>query len=169
MFNFFKKKAQLKPDTATTTQYGMAPGTEIRYHPELINELMADHKSMLTLQEQIKTTFARQDYASVTVKLTDFQGYLHDHLLKENVRLYAYLEACFLNDHAKHELIRRFRREMDGIAKTALNFLKKYSTMAGNPALNATFTKDFDDVWQLFETRLQREELILYPLYMPPP
>lgn len=168
MFRFFKKQRPQSAKIDESPQYGTAPGTEIRYHPELIKQLKADHQAVFNLYQEIKTALEQDKLESVAEKLTIFQTQLHDHLLNENVRLYAYLEACFAHDSTQHELIRGFRQEMNGIAKNARGFLKKYAELAEKPELHAHFMPELNATWGVFADRLRREEQNLYPLYRPP-
>ncbi|WP_127477826.1 hemerythrin domain-containing protein [Sulfurivermis fontis] len=169
MFDFFKKKGESKQDApaAATPQYNTAPGTEIRYHPELIDQLKSDHQALLGLYGEIKAAFDEGDYAAVSQKLDAFRSGLQSHLLTENVRLYIYLDRCLANDETNSELIRGFRREMDGIAKVAMNFLKKYEAIGVDKELAGAFAKDFATIGQVLGQRIQKEEQVLYPLYMP--
>ena len=88
------------------------------------------------------------------------------HLLTENVRLYIYLDHMLRGDEANEELIRGFRKEMDDIAKTAMNFLKKYEAIGVDKDLAEVFSKDFATIGEVLTKRIKREESILYPLYM---
>lgn len=169
MFGFFKKKGESKqeaPATATP-QNNTAPGTEIRYHPELIDQLKSDHQALLGLYGEIHAAFDASDYAKVSQKLDAFSSGLRDHLLTENVRLYIYLDHSLANDETNSELIRGFRHEMNGIAKVAMNFLKKYEAIGVDKELAGTFAKDFATIGQVLGQRIQKEEQVLYPLYMP--
>jgi regulator of sigma D len=56
---------------------------------------------------------------------------------------------------------------MDGIAKVAMNFLKKYEAIGVDKELAGAFAKDFATIGQVLGARIQKEEQVLYPLYMP--
>ena len=132
MFDFFRRKDQ--PDAETNdstpqTESHTAPGTQIRFDPELIDKLKGDHQAVIALYSNIQNAFNEKDYAAVSQMLNDFRSALQGHLLTENVRLYIYLDYQLRSDETNAELIRGFRREMDGIAKTAMNFLKKYEAI----------------------------------------
>jgi len=168
MFRFFKKQRPQSAKIDESPQYGTAPGTEIRYHPELIKQLKADHQTLFGLHADLERAFEQNALDVVREKLGALQDMLNDHLLNENVRLYAYLEACFAHDSTQHELIRGFRQEMNGIAKNARGFLKKYAELAEKPELHAHFMPELNATWGVFADRLRREEQNLYPLYRPP-
>ena len=62
MFGLFKKNNdKTSASTTETTQYNTAPGTEIRYAPDLIDSLKGDHQSLLTLYGEIQEAFDHRD------------------------------------------------------------------------------------------------------------
>lgn len=170
MFGFFKnKRDKNSPDNQLQEQnnYATAPGTEIRYSPELVDSLKSDHEHLLGLYGEIKTDFDNQDYPAVSEKLEQLKSDLQGHLLTENVRLYIYLDRSLANDSTNSDLIRGFRREMDEIAKVALGFINKYSAIGVDEDLAKHFEGDFATIGKVLGERIQKEESILYPLYMP--
>jgi regulator of sigma D len=163
----FNKNKQKKSDSSNNEQqYSAAPGTGIRFDPELIGQLKGDHQALLQLYNDIKSAFEAQQYETVAARLNDFRTALQEHLLTENVRLYIYLSHMFKNDETNFELIRGFRKEMDGIAKTAMDFLRKYDAIGVDADLAPTFARDFATIGEVLGTRIQKEENVLYPLYM---
>ncbi len=165
MFGFFKKKEEQKP--APTTAPSPAPsGGGIQFHPDLINELVGDHHRLLHLHGTIKESFARGDLAMVSGKLKEFGVLLRNHLLTENMRLYIYLQQKMAGDEVNTALVRSFRKEMDGIAKTALDFLDKYNEIEKvSGAKLDSFAGEFDQIGSVVSARMRREEETLYPLY----
>lgn len=169
MFGFFKSKKaeqteqqppQQQPEATT------APGTQIRYSPTLIDELKNDHQQLLAIYMAIKASFEQGDYPAVSQQLNEFRAGLHGHLLTENVRLYIYLDRSLGHDEMNSELIRGYRREMDTIGKTVLNFLKKYEAIGVDKELATPFAKDFAAIGAVLVERIKKEESVLYPLYM---
>lgn len=171
MFGFFSKH---KPDSAQqekaeqkqTTEYATAPGTDIHYDPELIDKLSMDHQELLGLYVTIREAFEHGEYDKVARGLEDFRAGLQAHLLMENVKLYIYLDYAFKNDETNFELIRGFRKDMDGIAKVALKFIDKYISIGVDPELAPSFAEDFTTIGAVLTKRIEREESTLYPLYM---
>lgn len=167
MFDFLKRKKTVdKFNQDSPSEYKAAPGTDIHYDPELIKNLKNDHQELFSIYSDIKTLFENGDYAAVSKRLNDLRGDLQGHLLTENVRLYIYLDHMLRGDEANEELIRGFRKEMDDIAKTAMNFLKKYEAIGVDKDLAEVFSKDFATIGEVLTKRIKREESILYPLYM---
>lgn len=145
-----------------------APHTQIRYDPDLIEQLMQDHRSLLDLYGQTRQASEAGDYARVSQRLAAFRRGLHGHLLAENVRLYLFLDRHLAaDDKSGSDLIRGFRREMDGIGKLVMGFLKKYEAIAVDPELAGTFAEDFAAIGNVLVERIEKEERVLYPLYMP--
>lgn len=151
----------------SSAQAGTAPGTGIRYSPSLLDELKSDHKQLLATYTAIKTAFDKGDYVTVSAKLNEFRIGLQGHLLTENVRFYIYLDRVHGQDEMNSDLIRGFRKEMDGIGRAALNFLKKYEMIGVDKELAAAFAKDFAEIGAVLGERIKREESTLYPLYIP--
>lgn len=170
MFEMFKKKSEQSASGSQPqheAQYQTAPGTEIRYSPELVDMLKGDHQKMLALYGDIKATFEAKDFHAVSRMLEEFKSTLQTHLLTENIRLYIYLDRCLATDHTNSELIRGFRREMDEIAKVAMRFINKYSAIGVDEVLATHFDTDFATIGEVLEERITKEETILYPLYLP--
>lgn len=168
MFGIFKNKNTDAPSNETaTTEYNAAPGTEIRYAPDLIDNLKGDHQALLGLYGEIQEAFDSKDYPTVSEKLETFKGALQSHLLTENVRLYIYLDRCLASDATNSELVRGFRREMDDIAKVAMKFINKYTEIGVDEDLAAHFAEDFATIGKVLGERINKEETVLYPLYLP--
>lgn len=168
MFGLFKDKSKDNAEaTVGREQYAPAPGTEIRYDPALVDTLKQEHQQLLGIYTAISEAFRANDYDTVSARLNQFRTALQAHLLTENVRLYIYLDRQLAGDEVNSDLIRGFRREMDAIGKTALNFLKKYDAIGVDTDLAAAFARDFDAIGKVLVDRIEREEATLYPLYLP--
>lgn len=159
--------AMAPPPSAPATPDKAAPGTAIRYHPELVAELKHDHQILLTLFASIQAAFKEGRLQAVVEHLDAFRTSIQSHLLKENVRLYIYLEHQLAGDETSHQLIHDFRHEMDGIGKAVVAFLAKYKDLSVDGNLVASFGRDLEAVGKVLVDRIQREEGTLYPLYAP--
>jgi hemerythrin-like domain-containing protein len=164
MFNLFKKRVS----PIATTDAKTAPGTAIQHNPDLIKQLVKEHRQLSSIFGEIKTAFENSDYKKTVQKLDEFRGVFQAHLLTENVRLYIYLERSFANDETSYELIRSLRREMDSIARSALAFLEKYETIGIDKDIEASFARDIEAVGAILMRRIEGEENTLYPLYLSP-
>lgn len=146
----------------------VAPGTTISHDAGLIASLKADHQHLLAGFQSITAASLAGNLASVQQQLGQFQTLLMDHLLKENVRLYVYLEHVLKDDRVSHEMMHGFRHEMDAIGRVVVDFLGKYREIASHPELAAAFANDLKGIGEALVARIKREEDILYPMYSPP-
>ena len=81
--------------------------------------------------------------------------------------------ACFANaaaflfeaDDVTLQIVRDFQREMDGIAKAGLDFVRKYRTTLVDNATVGVFQRELEGIGAAVSKRMQREEEVLYPLY----
>lgn len=168
MLDFFRKKNSKSESHVEEQQdFSSAPGTQIRYAPDLIDKLKGDHRVLLGTYGEIKVAFDTGDYTLVTEKLKAFKIGLMDHLLTENVRLYIYLAHSFASDETNGDLVKGFRGEMDQIAKVVMAFLTRYETIGIDKALAAPFGADLEAIGEALVARIEREENTLYPLYLP--
>jgi regulator of sigma D len=171
---FGARKKEEKPAAAPVqaaarpSQAASAPGTSIHHDAELIVHLKADHGVLLKIFAGIQAAAQAGDYAQVQQRLDRFRTVLMDHLLKENVRLYVYLEHLLAGDETSHALIREFRHEMDAIGKAVVDFLAKYKTIATQPELTIAFPGELAAIGEVLVARIKREEETLYPMYTAP-
>lgn len=70
-------------------------------------------------------------------------------------------------DELNSDLVKGFRREMDSIARIAMSFLKKYEMIGVDAELAKLFAADFEQLGKVLVERINREESVLYPLYLP--
>lgn len=156
------------PSSAPPRESAHAPGTAIHHDPGLVESLRSEHTLLLEIFRAIDAAAGMGDLAEVEQRLRQFGTVLTGHLLKENVRLYVYLEHLLTEDGAKHRLVHEFRHEMDRIGRTVVAFLDKYKSIASEPALHASFSRDLLMVGEALSARIRREEANLYPMYQPP-
>lgn len=166
-FLFGRKKQTATAQDSQPAAHSAAPGTHIAYSPELIDELKDDHHQLLQIFGAIGAAHAAGDLAETAVLLERFRSALAEHLLKENVRFYIYLEHALQKDASSHALVHQFRREMDGIGKAVLAFLDRYRNIAADPVLTGSFAADLAAVGKVLGQRIRSEEQTLYSLYLP--
>jgi len=160
MVELFKLKT-----VAPAQEKRVAPGTNIAFDPGLVAKLKSDHRHLLDTYSHIQTAANTGKYASLPELFTDFQSQLLDHLLTEKVKLYIFLSHQFEADDVTLQIVRDFQREMDGIAKAGLDFVRKYRTTLVDNATVETFQRELEGIGAAVSKRMQREEEVLYPLY----
>jgi regulator of sigma D len=162
MFGFFRKKKKV------TVSKGTAPGTQIHYHSDLVPELHEDHQQLLKLFGEIDKANQKRDHARLSRLIDEFGVLLRGHLLTENVKLYVYLQHTLANDPDNSALMQGFRTEMHSISKVVTKFLRQYSKGEWNDQRHARFAKELNRIGEVLVKRIETEEQVLYPLYMPP-
>lgn len=142
------------------------PGQKIGFDAQLIDSLKHDHVALFSMFSRIGQMHAHGDYAHTAAELQRFTSALQTHVLKENVRFYAYMQSHLPRESDEAMLLHEFRREMNVIIRTVSEFLKKYEGMEQlNEHTHEQFEHDLEQVGNLLLQRISREESSLYPLY----
>ncbi|MCW8828367.1 MAG: hemerythrin domain-containing protein [Gammaproteobacteria bacterium] len=165
--HFLNRWQQFSASSKQAMEYQSAPGTGIRYSPTLVDELKADHQQFFKLHEMLLEALRGERLEEVPILLHRFDTLLTSHLLTEQVRLYAYMDAYFTYDTQAREMLRDYRIEMEKIGNSVRKMIKKYKDIANRRELQETVEKDMDELRQVLDERMSREESTLYPLYMP--
>ena len=164
MFGFFRRKKKKVQREIKHT----APGTEIAYDPDLVTDLMHDHQDLLGLFGQISEAYSAKDYDRIPALLKEFGSMLRGHLLKENIKLYIYLQHAFAEDSENSALMQDFRSEMNGIGKTVTSFLNLYSEESRDQQRKEAFGMELEAIGKVLVKRIETEESAFYPLYISP-
>lgn len=165
---FGQKDDAADGDAHAASSAGASSNRTIHYDPVLVDSLKRDHNDLVALYQRIGKLLQIEHYDEIRGELVNFKTRLEAHILTENVRFYTYLEQSLSDDAHNAELMRDFRREMNTIARGAVNFIKKYQTPGVfDRQLRAEFSKDYEAVGELLTQRIGREEASLYPLYQP--
>ncbi len=144
-----------------------AASRSIGYDPRLVDSLLHDHAELGTLFARIGELQSAGIYGEMRALLVNFKSRLEAHLLTESVRFYNYLEQALADEPNDAEIMRDFRREMNGIARGVIEFVKKYQQSTFDTADQKRFAADYAAVGKILEQRLDSEENNLYPLYRP--
>lgn len=154
------------PDAAATAPSILpADAGVLPYYPDLVEELLAEHEAVNALEQRLRRAYMRQDWPRVAKRLRELGTLLRGHILKENVRLYAYLQQVTENE-ADVETIKHFRRGAKVLSEALLAFFERYENIDQLPPQQAAaFLADLDVISQAVHARMQSEEQQLYPLY----
>lgn len=179
--NLFKKQAYepLQQDSqaeqsapaerpVTFVSTAVAPGTEIRYHPDLITRLQGHHIALLKLFGAVKTHAMNDEFADALKSMQSFRQALTTHLLEENVKLYTYLAKCLDADPDNRDLMMDMKSEMGKIGTVVMRFLNQYTNSGITPFNKKQFLEKLDEIGPALVDRIEREESSLYTMYMPP-
>jgi len=136
-----------------------------RYDSSLIPSLKHDHHNLVEVFEQIGRLAEMGRFRELPATLVAFKTALEGHVITENVRFYNYVENSLAGDDENLQLIRSFRREMNVIARSVVDFVKKYQRYDFDEHTRQAFLREYAAVGGLLAQRIQREEGNLYPLY----
>ncbi len=165
---WFRKKFAASNKTATDAELVFAPNTNIPYRPTLIDDLKSDHQQLGVIFGELVAAASSGKAKETKIALDHFEGLLYEHLLKEKTSFYIYLRGILSQDEGTLELVNHFSREMDGIQREVIKFLRKYKNSDLSPNELSTMNNELRDLGKALTNRIKREESQLYPLYMPP-
>lgn len=138
----------------------------IRYDANLIPNLKQDHQQLFSLFTQICDETEEGNFELVKTRLRALKHTLQSHLVVENVKFYVYLQQHLADDQEASSLIADLRKEMDGIARAAVQFVNRYEASHFTPELAATFRQELAAIGEVLVKRIDTEESRLYTLYM---
>lgn len=145
-----------------------APGTRLSYDPALIDRFKGQHHSLLKLFEKVQHATEARDFEALKYHLEQFKRVLQEHLLEENLRLYAYLTKCLESEPENYRLMRDMKSEMLGIGRQVNEFISHYTKGGIDHGNIAEFERRLNEIGGILTVRIRREEESLYTLYMPP-
>lgn len=138
----------------------------IRYDPQLVDKLKDDHQTLFRIYGDLVKAKDRDDFKNVPRLLGDFKLALQTHLMVENVRFYVYLQQQFAADSDTSAFIADLRKEMDGIARTAVKFVNTYAIADDySPQMKRDFGANLAAIGDVLTKRVALEESRLYTLY----
>ena len=179
MFDFVGKFFGGRPDkkppgprrrsTSSTRPNGHSkPKRGISYDSGLIRNLEEDHEKLVEIYGRVWSEgYEKKDFSTLGNLLSEFKSVFQSHLLKENVKFYAYLEQSMTNDAHSLSVVKEFRRDMNDIANAVISFCKKYERPTYTQSAIEQFKKDYEGIGQALVRRVQLEERDLYSLYGP--
>ncbi|HJV83061.1 hemerythrin domain-containing protein [Noviherbaspirillum sp.] len=140
---------------------------QIQYDPTLIARLEEEHQHMLAIYGRVDGAVAAEQWGKIPDLLLQFRSALTDHLLKEGVKLYAYLNKALHSEEELAFVFQSFKKEMGGIGKVVFSFFDKYSAEKALLELEqrAAFVKELRAIGPVLVSRIQREEEQLYAIY----
>lgn len=173
--NFFKgrandKRADAKAHrlAAQKNKAGSSKKKGVIYDQGLIDNLEQDHELLVEVFGKIWSEgYEAKDFATLSLHLREFKTLFQSHLLKENVKFYAYLEQSMKGDEHSLSVVREFRRDMNDIANAVIGFCKKYELPVNTKAALESFVTEYQGIGQALVRRVQLEERDLYSLYAP--
>lgn len=126
--------------------------------PPLIATLLAQHRELESLAEQVRAAMESRDPIELTKALTAFRVALIAHLKVEDSRLYPALRQA----SDKSDLVNTYQKNMMQIGDSLRAFFDKYAEPVDD---FDAFEREWSMAQQLLAHRIKSEEDVLYPLY----
>lgn len=139
----------------------------ITYDQSLVPKLKDDHHELLSMFGKVTQIAVDKRYEEIPALLKKFKFALQTHLIAENVRFYAYVQQNLAEDSDASSLVADLRKEMNGIATAAIQFINRYEIAVFTPEVADTFRKDLAGIGDVLVQRINTEESSLYTLYLP--
>lgn len=162
---FGAKESKIAPQQKTTHKQ-LSNQVQIAYKPDLINSLKDDHKKLFAIYGKIIDLANNDDFLKIPGKLAQLKLALQGHVLVENVQFYVYVQERHKDDPINIEFIKDVRREMNGIARVVVDFVKKYQMQIFTNEVKATFLEELKGIGEALTQRIEMEESQLYTLYI---
>lgn len=141
--------------------------TSFGYDAGLIGGLQAEHRGLLRRVAELEKLVGAKRFDAIPHSLAAFKSKFNVHMLRENLHCYGYLEQGLAGRPAELASARRFRGEIDAIARGALDFVEKYRTSGVRAANAQEFVTGLRALGVTLLERFQREESELFTLYRP--
>ncbi len=137
----------------------------ISFDAALVGKLKDDHKELFKIYGRIVAAKDSNNFTGMAQLMRDFKLMLQTHLMVENVRFYVYLQQQFAGDSDVVGFITDVRKEMDGIARAAIQFTNTYAVDSYTEEMKKDFAKELNAIGQVLVKRIAMEESRLYTLY----
>jgi len=176
MLNWWRRPSKIRqketdansPPPPPEPQFGTAPGTEIRYDPDLPSRLATEHRVIEGLIDTITKTENGGDYRLATTQISRFSITVRQHFVVENIQFYTYLDKLYA-DHAEFSpLIKEIRREANTVSRMVNGFLDDYRDDDWDHNRKCQFRKDLHLLRRGLKKRIHTEENDLSLLYVEP-
>lgn len=135
------------------------------YNPELITNLINEHKDILNISNSIVAAAQKQKWAVVQNDLAHLAALLDQHMNAETKTLYQILEHIHAPASLEVEMIQFIRQEMSEIGHDLLNFIHQYNELNPKEIRLNVFLYEYKKLLFTLTARIELEESTLYPLY----
>ncbi len=147
---------------------GIVKKPKIAYDDTLIDSLERQHEVLVeNFGTALKTGFESQDFTLLCTQLSEFKVLLQNHIIKENVKLFCYLEQQMKSNSKSLTSMRKFRKEVNYWSNALINFCKKYEQPIDVFFSQDSFKDEYQAVGKALIHRVQLVETGMYARYAP--
>jgi hypothetical protein len=151
--------------SARTWNNGRIPGTQIRFDPQLVETLIAEHHELLAACERLEIACNKERVAQIADQLQAIEDHLRQHRIQEDVKLMIFVEKRYSDNDEMAALLSMFRKERDSMKRQLSEFFAKYALLRECPSLVADLREDVGKAIKLIVGMIEAEEQNFFPLY----
>jgi len=135
------------------------------YKYGLTESFIDDHKEILSIYENIMKNAKNREYTTMPLMLSNFSKKCLSHFNNEE-ELYGLMKALASSrSEIERKVAREFTIEMKNLSVSLFTIINQSNYI---PVTNNTvdgFIREFEELGNLLQERISREEKILYPMY----
>ena len=135
------------------------------YKSGLIEAFIKDHKEILSIYESIMKSARNKEYTAIPLMLSSFSKMCLSHFNDEK-ELYGFMKAL-ASSHSVFErkVATEFSMEMKNLSVSLFTILNQSNYIPVTDNSVDGFIKEFEELGNILQERISREEKILYPMY----
>lgn len=150
--------------SAPYSQHSLPLGYSLESHKDLIQDLKAEHRLLISLFTDIIKLAENQRFDNAMMTLDEFRSVLMNHLINENTKLYLFLNAYYRHD-PEFPRITKLRNDMSNLTKAFMDFIQQWRLQGLNANTRTRFVNQALPLSDALIIRLQTEEKELFGLY----
>ena len=138
----------------------------VAYDANLIKKLKDEHVEILSTYTRILTSATSGGIGAIAEDLIMFRRLFQNHILRENLHFYMYLDYLLTDLPSERDTARILRNDMNSIAKSVAEFIYQWSSVAPTNETLPSFTSQLLSIGAALAARIELEECTLYTLYV---
>ncbi len=156
------------PKVAELVPLRSAPGSSIRYNPDLVDHFRQHHAWLRDALASVQAHVESGEFADAQQALLGFRRMLTTHLLEENIKMYTYVSRCLDHDPDTKASLLATKSHMDPAGTAAMRFANTYAKAGLTPFNKQAFLAEFEQVRAALIERMDWEDASLHTMYLPP-
>lgn len=138
-----------------------------QYDAKLIDTLENEHEELFSLFNQSLNFAKNNEFNTLQLSLVEFATAFTSHIKLEDEQLYGYLKILASSkSELEQQIVSDFSKEMKQISSSIFNILSHSPYIPVSKHTVSKFIVEFEKVGKLLTDRIEREENVLYPIYI---
>lgn len=135
------------------------------YRYGLTESFIEDHKEILSIYENIINNAKDREYTTMPLMLSNFSKKCLSHFNNEE-ELYGFMKALASSrSEIERKVAREFSQEMKNLSVSLFTILNQSNYIPVSDNTVDGFIREFEELGNILQERISREEKILYPMY----